>query len=100
MDITALLAAIFANPLVQGWFASRLTASVKAAPFIPIQGGAKLRAVAVLLSVLASLIGAIAVGDLASIDANVLLAQTVDAVTTLLVATGVFHFVGDEKPAE
>jgi uncharacterized membrane protein len=100
MDIAALLGFLFSNPLVQGWFASRLTAGVKAAPFIPIQGGAKLRAVAVLLSVVASLVGAIAVGDLASIDANVLLQQTVDAVTTLLVATGVFHFVGDEKPAE
>lgn len=100
MDIAALLGFLFSNPLVQGWFASRLTAGVKAAPFIPIQGGTKLRAVAVLLSVVASLVGAIAVGDLASIDANVLLQQTVDAVTTLLVATGVFHFVGDEKPAE
>ncbi len=100
MDIAALLGFLFSNPLVQGWFASRLTAGVKAAPFSPIQGGAKLRAVAVLLSVVASLVGALAVGDLASIDANVLLQQTVDAVTTLLVATGVFHFVGDEKPAE
>jgi uncharacterized membrane protein len=53
MDIAALLGFLFSNPLVQGWFASRLTAGVKAAPFIPIQGGAKLRAVAVLLSVVA-----------------------------------------------
>ena len=99
MDVVAILGALFSSPLVQGWFASRLTSGVKAAPFIPIQGGAKLQAVAVLLSVVASLLGAFAVGDLTTIDADVLLRQTVDAVTTLLVATGVFHFVGD-KPAE
>jgi uncharacterized membrane protein len=100
MDPFSLITVLFSNPLVQGWFASRLTAGVKAAPFIPINDGGKLRAVAILISVLASLLGAYASGDLSTIDANVLLQQTVDAVTTLLVATGVFHFVGDEKPAE
>jgi hypothetical protein len=100
MDPISFLTVLFSNPLVQGWFASRMTAGVKVAPFIPINDGGKLRAVAILLSVVASLLGAYASGDLSTIDADVMIRQVFDAVTTLLVATGVFHFVGNEKPAE
>lgn len=76
------------NPFVRGLLVALLTQGLKAIPMIPLAKGPAVAGVAAILSVVVSLVSALASGDLSGFDLDSAMTVIEEAVKTIAVAFG------------